>query len=333
MATSSRSSFTVVSVFSGCGGSSLGYQLAGGKVRLAVEWDDNAVATYRMNFPNTPIYHGDICKLSMPKCCELSGIEPGELDILDSSPPCQGFSTAGKRNFNDDRNQLFREFVRLLRGLRPRVFVMENVSGMVKGKMRLIFAECLQELKASGYRVKARVLNAMYFNVPQNRQRLIFVGVRKDLRIEPVYPKAQRHPMTVKQAIGDLEYNFPEEHNCHRPHIYEQWQTGYNPRNGRAGLRVVRPGAYVGSFNSCRLEPNKPAATLIKAHKHWHYSQFRQLRCIEASRLASFPDSFQWRVDWAKRIGNSVPPNFMRAIASHIRDEILGKAIGANLAA
>jgi len=187
---SSQHSFTVVSTFSGAGGSSLGYQLAGGKVLLAVEWDDNAVATYRLNFKDTPIYHGDIGKLTVEECCELAGVQPRELDILDGSPPCQGFSTAGKRDFGDDRNQLFREFVRLLQGLQPKVFVMENVSGMVKGKMKLIFVECLRELKASGYKVKAKVLNAMYFNVPQSRQRLIFVGVREDLGIEPGHPRS-----------------------------------------------------------------------------------------------------------------------------------------------
>ena len=109
----------------------------------------------------------------------LSG--PGELDLLDGSPPCQGFSTAGKRRMNDGRNQLFREYIRLLRGLKPKVFVMENVSGMVKGKMKLIFAEIIRELKASGYHVKARLMNAMYYGVPQSRQRMIIIGVREDI--------------------------------------------------------------------------------------------------------------------------------------------------------
>ena len=131
-----------MSTFAGCGGSSLGYTLAGGKVRLAVEWDDNAVETYRLNFPDTPIYHGDIAKLSVDECLRLSGLKVGELDIFDGSPPCQGFSTAGRRKLDDSRNQLFREYVRLLQGLQPRAFVMENVAGMVKGKMRLVFVEC-----------------------------------------------------------------------------------------------------------------------------------------------------------------------------------------------
>lgn len=171
---------TVISTFAGGGGSSLGYSMAGYNELLAVEWDDNAVETLRLNFPDLRIYHGDIAKLSVEQCLEMAQIEPGELDVFDGSPPCQGFSTAGKRILNDPRNQLFREYIRLLRGLRPKVFVMENVSGMVKGKMKLVFAEIMKELKASGYQVSARLMNAMYFNVPQSRQRMIFIGVRDD---------------------------------------------------------------------------------------------------------------------------------------------------------
>ena len=172
---------TVISLFAGCGGSSLGYSMAGYRELLAVEWDDHAVATFKLNFPEVPVYHGNIAKLSVEECLRLAGIGPGELDVLDGSPPCQGFSTAGKRRMDDGRNTLFREYVRLLRGLKPKVLIMENVSGMVKGKMKLIFAEILKELKESGYHVSARLMNAMYYGVPQSRQRMIFVGVREDI--------------------------------------------------------------------------------------------------------------------------------------------------------
>ena len=175
--------------------------MAGYRELLAVEWDDNAVATFKLNFPDVPVYHGDIAKLTVDECLHLAGIRPRELDVLDGSPPCQGFSTAGKRVLDDPRNDLFREFVRLLRGLQPRAFVMENVSGMVKGKMKLAFAEILRELKTSGYQVKARLLNAMYFGVPQSRQRMIFVGVRNDTWIEPSYPKAANTPISARQAM------------------------------------------------------------------------------------------------------------------------------------
>lgn len=131
----SQNKFTVISTFSRCGGSSLGYNLAGGKILLAVELDENAVKTYQLNFPSTKIYYGDIHNLTVEKVLELTGLQPGELDILDGSPPCQGFSTAGKRDFCDPRNQLYNEYIRLLKGLQPKVFVMENVSGMFKGKM------------------------------------------------------------------------------------------------------------------------------------------------------------------------------------------------------
>jgi DNA (cytosine-5)-methyltransferase 1 len=156
---------TVISLFAGCGGSSLGYSMAGYRELLAVEWDEAAAATFRANFSNVEVYEGDIRGLSAEEC--LSRVEPGNLDVLDGSPPCQGFSTAGKRRFYDPRNQLVREYLRLLRMLRPKAFVLENVSGLVKGKMKLIFVEMLRELKSAGYRVSARLLDAMWFSVPQ----------------------------------------------------------------------------------------------------------------------------------------------------------------------
>ncbi len=299
MVTSSRNSFTVVSTFSGCGGSSLGYQLAGGKVLLAVEWDDNAVETYRLNFADTPIYHGDIGKLSAEECCKLAGIEPGELDILDGSPPCQGFSTAGKRDFGDDRDQLFREFVRLLRGLKPKVFVMENVSGMVKGKMKLIFAECLRELKASGYKVRARLLNAMYFNVPQSRQRLIFVGVREDVGSEPGHPKGQGRPAGVVDIVPA-----------------EKGKTYVRFRNKGGGLRNDKSPA------------NKPLPPIMKSGVEYYCRPPRRLVPVSVLQAChTFPSAWLWvagsKRDTTFRIGNSVPPNFMKCIAEHIRDNIL----------
>lgn len=309
--------FSVVSTFSGCGGSSLGYQMAGGKVLLAVEMDNNAVETYRLNFPDTRIYHGDIAKLSVEECLKLTGLRPGELDIFDGSPPCQGFSTAGKRRFSDERNQLFREYVRLLRGLQPKVFVMENVSGMVKGQMKLIFAEILQELKASGYKVKARLLNAKYFSVPQSRERLIFIGVREDLGIEPSHPVGNKRVITVREAFAGLKSN---EMDCEplTPLFVKYWNES-------------APGKSMGKYNSTRrLHPNRCAPTLAKTEPtggSYHYSECRRITTSERKALASFPESFQFLSfrSATERIGNSVPPKFMQAIAEHIRDNILNR--------
>src|SRR5690606_28397395 len=107
----------------------------------------HAVESFKLNFPEVPVYHGDIAALSVDEVLNRTGLVPGRLDVFDGSPPCQGFSSAGKRKLGDERNQLFRQYVRLLDGLRPRVFLMENVSGMVKGHMKLIFAEVMQALK------------------------------------------------------------------------------------------------------------------------------------------------------------------------------------------
>ncbi len=313
---------TVISTFAGCGGSSLGYSMASFRELLAVEWDDNAVETFRLNFPDIPVYHGDIVKLSIEECLQLAGIEPGELDILDGSPPCQGFSTAGKRDMNDDRNQLFREYVRLLRGLQPKVFVMENVSGMVKGKMKLIFAEVMRELKVSGYRVSCRLLNAMYFNVPQSRQRLIFIGVRDDLNIEPTHPKAKRKPFTVREAIEGANKNGKIISDTARE-IYNNTPQGHYLEVG--SKKISGKDKYFTHFRASLFSPcsciHKSIGSLI-----YHPTEGRAFSIQELSRVGSFPDRFNLigsnAQQWAQ-IGNSVPPLFMRSIARHIRETIL----------
>lgn len=315
--------FTVISTFSGCGGSSLGYQMAGGKVRLAVEFDDHAAETYRNNFPDTPLYHGDIAQLGRDEALRLSGLEEGEIDILDGSPPCQGFSTAGHRRFHDARNQLFQEYVRLLRGLRPKALVMENVAGMVKGKMRLIFAECLKQLKESGYRVKARLFDTSYFGVPQTRKRLIFIGIRDDLDFEPVFPKPRGPIVSIMQAIEGADTSGVPELNDRYGQLYDRVPKGGNASD------VIGKG-----FNSCvKPHPSKPSPTLPKMQTGrgfatiCHPFEKRALSIGEAKRIATFPDTFRfdgtYTEQWA-RIGNSVPPSFMRQIALVVRDTIFG---------
>lgn len=334
LAPRSKDAPTVISTFAGCGGSSLGYSIAGFKELLAVEWNNNAVETFRLNFPGVPVYHGDIAKLSVEEALKVTGLKPSELDVLDGSPPCQGFSTAGKRCLDDDRNQLFREYVRLLRGLQPKVFVMENVSGMVKGKMKLVFAEIMRELKASGYNVSARLMNAMYFNVPQSRQRMIFIGVRSDLNINPSHPNAKSIIYTVYNAISDLS-KIPDEN---LNHVWvDEWERDtkwikFVP-GVKQGGKLPRPNCqYV------RLCNNKPSPTittsgiggipLYVSSSHIHPTEHRALSVREIARLSSFPDGFYF-IDalnnGADRIGNCVPPLFMAAIAEHIKNNILSE--------
>jgi len=190
----------VVSLFSGCGGSSLGYRMAGYRVVWANEFIPAARDTYRANFPGTPVDERDIREIEAAHILARTGLQVGELDILDGSPPCASFSTAGKRhrhwgqikNYSDTKQRtddLFFEYIRLLDGLQPRRFIAENVAGLIKGVGKGVFLEILAGLKAAGYRVEARLLDAQWLGVPQARQRLFFVGVRRDLDGTPGFPE------------------------------------------------------------------------------------------------------------------------------------------------
>jgi DNA (cytosine-5)-methyltransferase 1 len=328
---------TVISCFAGGGGSSLGYQMAGYRELLATDWDARSIDTLQLNFPDLPVWQGDIVDLSVAQVREITELEKGELSVLDGSPPCQGFSTAGKRLFADSRNTLFREFVRLLRGLQPQCFVMENVSGMVRGKMRLVFAECLKELKASGYRVAARVLDAMYFSVPQHRRRLIFIGVREDLAIDPTHPVATSWPIPVRVALDAAQLCGAQEGDAPAPVLSDVYgQLWPNVRPGRSAVHVIGKG-----FSSCvKPHPDRPCPTLMKTQTGRgfattvHPTERRALSVREAALIGSYPPQFRftgsYQEQWG-RIGNSVPPLLMRSIAMHLRTSVLDAVHAGNV--
>src|SRR4051812_19979372 len=204
---------TAASTFSGCGGSSLGYRMAGFRVAWASEFVEAARDTYRAN-SDTVVDGRDIRDLTAGDVLAGAGVGYGELDLLDGSPPCASFSTAGSRHkawgqtkkYSDTSQRtddLFFEYARLIDGVAPRVFVAENVSGLVKGSAKGYFKDILAALQAcgDGYRVSARVLNAAWLGVPQARQRLFFVGVRRDLERPPVHPAPLPYQYSVRDAL------------------------------------------------------------------------------------------------------------------------------------
>jgi DNA (cytosine-5)-methyltransferase 1 len=200
---------------------------------------------------------------------------------------------------------------------------MENVSGMVKGKMKLIFADILRELKESGYKVSARLLNAMYFNVPQSRERMIFIGVREDLGIEPSHPKAESQPVIALAAVAGVSNK-----TFNRPLATVATAIWNHVKPGQNGTHY-RPGYYM---NSLKVDPLRPMPTIPKiipgGGGHLHWAECRSLSIEEAKRGMSFPDQYRltgkFDSQW-ERIGNSVPPLFMRSIARHLSNDILGK--------
>jgi len=318
---------TVISTFAGCGGSSLGYKMAGFTEVLAIDWDNHAEKVFTANFPDVPFWNKDITKVSSQDILEATGLKKGELDVLDGSPPCQGFSIAGKRNVTDERNDLFKHFSRLVEGLQPKVFVMENVSGMIKAPMKGKFIEILKNLKSLNYNVKVKLLNAANYSVPQSRQRLFFIGVRKDLNKEPVFPKPHGKIITVGEAFKGLEITEEEkiEADIKRFAIYKWWKL---LKPGESARKYHPKGSL---FNLVKIHRAKPSFTIVKtggggSAQIVHDTEPRTLVKKEVLRLCSFPDNFKIPGKLPQvyaRLGNAVMPKQMEAIANTIREEIL----------
>jgi site-specific DNA-cytosine methylase len=182
--------YNAISTFSGCGGSSLGYKMAGFRVLWASEFIPAAQDTYRANHAGTILDTRDIRIVQAQEILDAIQIQPGELDLFDGSPPCASFSTAGKReagwgkvkNYSDTKQRtddLFFEYTRLLAGVQPKVFVAENVSGLVKGTAKGYFLEILAALKECGYVVSAKLLDAQWLGVPQMRQHNKYINLKR----------------------------------------------------------------------------------------------------------------------------------------------------------
>lgn len=327
---------TVISTFAGCGGSSLGYSIAGYRELAVVEWNDHACDTLRLNYPHVHVFQGDIKDVQVADVLAVTGLQPGELTVFDGSPPCQGFSTSGNRQVDDPRNQLFREYVRLLSGLAPRGFVMENVSGMVKGKMRLLFREIVEALSQAGpgYTVRAWLLNSADYGVPSARPRVLFIGTRSDLGIEPSVPQPTSRRRTVREALEGLTDPGPYV----VPHNKGARLAPFIPPGGSGADAFGAVGLKESFYNLGRAAWDKPAPTIMSTLNDrraglLHPEHDRFLGVEELKRVCSYPAAFQFAGTprqpergetktyvhdvWA-RIGNSVMPLFMAKVAEHL---------------
>jgi DNA (cytosine-5)-methyltransferase 1 len=278
---------TVISLFAGCGGSSCGYRKAGYRELLAVEYNKSQAKLFKMNFPEVPLWFGDIHKLSVDEIKQITKLKEGELDVLDGSPPCQGFSIAQgrKRKLEDQRNQLFNEYIRILRGLKPKVFVAENVAGLTFDKMKFVFNYIFTELKNSGYRVRCKLLNAANYEVPQKRKRVIFIGVREDLELNPSYPEPQKNHNGIKR-LDEKKSKF----------LSYRWDD-----------HIVKENDLIGT---------------ITKQSRFFWSKDREFGVKSYSYASSFPNSYIWLRSHEKSkdgIGNSVPPMMMFYIANHVK--------------
>ena len=330
--------YKVVSTFSGCGGSCLGFEMAGYDVVWANEFVEEARNTYLLNHPNVILNPNDIRTITAMDILKEIGLKRGELDVFEGSPPCASFSTAGKRErlwgrekqYSDTKQKtddLFWEYARILKGLQPKVFVAENVAGLIKGVARGYFLEILQELKDCGYKVEARILDASFLGVPQARQRLIFIGVRNDLLATPYFPAPRKPVFTLRDCIDpdDVLTHDPE---TGRDLTLDRYALGRKWKLLQEGQKAQSP------FLLVRSHRDKPVQTImaeggnVPAAGVTHPTQCRKFTLHEVRRLSSFPDDFQlsgtFEQRW-ERMGRSVPPLMMKAVADTIKTEILDK--------
>ena len=197
----------VVDLFSGAGGLSLGFAAAGFRVSAAVEIDPIHAATHRLNFPDCIVVQEDIQQVSGNSILREAGLRPGDVDVVVGGPPCQGFSSIGRRRADDPRNRLVFEFARIVHELRPNYFVLENVRGFLFSANRALVDEFVATMESDGYDVvkEIRFLDASDYGVPQQRKRTFILGYRKDVPAlsypDPIHLDT---PPTVWDAISDL---------------------------------------------------------------------------------------------------------------------------------
>lgn len=172
---------TVIDLFAGCGGFSLGFHSGGFDVRCAVEFNRCAAETFRQNFPEVRVLGEDITKLATWEILAAARLKVGECSVIIGGPPCQGVSLVGKRALDDPRNRLMLEFIRVIREARPKTFCMENVPGLISFNKGELLQEIMTEFKNACYHVDWKILNAADYGVPQCRRRVIFMGRRFDL--------------------------------------------------------------------------------------------------------------------------------------------------------
>ena len=358
---------TVASTFSGMGGSSLGYRMAGFRVLYANEFVEEARNTYRANCsPETFVDGRDIRKVTADDILGALKMEPGQLDLFDGSPPCASFSTAGKRHqlwgkvkaYSDTKQRtddLFAEYIRLVKGIRPKVFIAENVKGLTVGSAKGTFLEILRDLKAAGYRVRAAVLDASWLGVPQARQRTIFVGVRDDLGLDPVHPRPFPFRYTVRDAlpglascVHDTKGQFGVGEVIDRPcptitvaggaacghfTVVDRETDITGTAIGAEWDRMGKPGTQSEKFfQLVRPDLDKPCPTITAtagvrgAAGVCHPTQRRKFTIPELKALSGCPADFvltgTFRQQW-ERLGRCVPPLMMKAIAEAVRDGVL----------
>jgi DNA (cytosine-5)-methyltransferase 1 len=312
-----------VDLFSGAGGISAGFRKAGFTKLMSVELDNDASNTIRKNFPESVHFEKPVEELTFD---EIDSVLGGKtVHVVCGGPPCQGFSVAGLRNPHDPRNQLFKEYVRVVSHIKPLYIMIENVPGILTMQGGKVYHEILRQLEDIGYTgTTVRILEAAEFGVPQLRTRAVFIG--NCLGQKNPYPKSllnRSQYKPIESAIDDLKHH-PEDPN------FNHNGTRHSKAMEKRLAKVPPGGSLYESFRDAwkRQYLGVPAMTIKENHGgvHVHYELNRVLTAREMARLQTFPDDFFFtgtfkRAYW--QIGNAVPPLLAEHLALAIKSGVV----------
>lgn len=301
--------FTVVSLFAGAGGLDIGFEKQGFKTIWANDMDKDACNTYRA-WSRAEVVQRNICKIN------ISTVPKS--DIIIGGFPCQGFSLAGPRKINDNRNVLYKHFVELVGKKQPYVFVAENVKGILTLSDGTIIEAIIENFSARGYNVFPTLLNAADYSVPQDRWRVIMLGFRKDLGITSYqFPPAHIKKVTLAEALQDVPK--PKSTDiCQRA-----YSSRYMSRNRKRGWGEV---SYTipAMSKQVTLHPSSPKMKKVGCDK-WEFGSVGKTRRFswqEAAAIQTFPKGMFFAGNITskyKQIGNAVPVKLAEVIASEVR--------------
>lgn len=316
----------VAELFCGAGGLALGLSRAGLKTTLATDWDKDCIETITRNAPDWNPTQSDISVLNLKTL-------KGKVDVLTGGFPCQAFSYAGNRlGFGDIRGTLFYEYARLVKQVRPRLLVAENVRGLLQHDSGRTLQTMTEELRALGYRIAYRVLRSQFLDVPQKRERLIILGIRKDVGSEVFFPVEKLHVATLRGALSDVPPSVGATYPPEKKRVMALIPPGGNWRDLPLSeqKKYMKASFLLGGGKTGlarRLSLDEPSLTLTTAPaqnqtERCHPVETRPLSVREYARIQTFPDNWEFAGSTAsqyRQIGNAVPVNLGFHIGIAIR--------------
>ena len=326
----------VLSLFSGCGGLDLGFENAGFSIPIANEYDKTIWETYELNHPNTKLIKGDVRKINDEDITD-------DIDGIIGGPPCQSWSEAGAlRGIDDERGKLFYDYIRILKAKKPKFFLAENVSGMLAERHKEARENIIKMFKKAGYNVTINLVNAKDYGVAQERERVFYIGFRKDLKIDFKFPvgstKNDDKKITLKDVMFDLQDSAvaaleKNKHNIKAINNNEYFIGAYSPifmSRNRVKSWDEQAFTVQASGRQCQLHPQAPKMVKIGkdrcAFVKGQEKKYRRMTIREVARVQGFPDDFKFIYsdvnDGYKMIGNAVPVHLAYEVATAIKKHL-----------